>query len=110
MPYTPDQSNTFQSSEFVASAFSPTNDKLVVTLTGQPDWKLILWNWERQKLISVTDIGQQGPITIQPSNFQVSFNPPPWDRAGSTILVTGPQNTFVYLKHKTNDEQKSSFT
>jgi hypothetical protein len=58
LPETLEQSNAYQSQEFVASAFSPTNDKLIITLTGQPDWKLILWNWERTKMISVADIGQ----------------------------------------------------
>ena len=109
LPDTVEHTNAFQSREFVASAFSPTNDKLIITLTGQPDWKLILWNWERSKMISVADIGQQGPITVQPQNFQVSFNPPPWDRTSSSVLVTGPQNTFVYLKHK-QEESKSFFT
>ena len=57
LPDTVEHTNAFQSREFVASAFSPTNDKLIITLTGQPDWKLILWNWERSKMISVADIG-----------------------------------------------------
>jgi hypothetical protein len=32
------ENREFQSREFVASAFHPKEEKIIVTLTGQPDW------------------------------------------------------------------------
>ena len=49
--------NAFDSQEFVASAFSPKEERMIVTLTGAPDWQVFLWNWDREKLIAKTNIG-----------------------------------------------------
>ncbi len=54
--------NAYDSQEFVASAFSPKEERMIVTLTGEPDWQVFLWNWEREKLIAKTSIGCQGDI------------------------------------------------
>lgn len=108
MPEMNADNREFQCREFVASAFCPREDKIVVTLTGQPDWQLIMWNWDPpgnkdKELISITRIGQKGPIDDSFCRFQVSYNP--FDQTASTILVTGPQNTFVYFKHKREGEE-----
>ena len=71
-----------------------------MTLTGAPDWQVFLWNWEREKLIAKTSIGLQGEIQRNLCNFMISYNP--FD-SGSTILVTGPNNTFVYMKTRKED-------
>lgn len=31
-------SNAYESQEFIASAFSPKEERMIVTLTGYPDW------------------------------------------------------------------------
>ena len=80
---------------------------MIVTLTGEPDWQIFLWNWEREKLVAKTTIGCQGSIDRTLCNFQVSYNPS--DRTCSTILVTGPENTFVYMKTR-KEENDTIFT
>ena len=50
-------SNAYDSQEFIASAFSHKEERMIVTLTGEPDWQVFLWNWEREKLIAKTSIG-----------------------------------------------------
>ena len=54
--------NAYESREFVASAFNHKDDRFIVTLTGEPDWQIFLWNWDREKLIAKTTIGVQGEI------------------------------------------------
>ena len=100
-------SNAYDSQEFIASAFSPGEERMIVTLTGEPDWQIFLWNWEREKLVAKTSIGCQGTIDRTLCNFQVSYNPS--DRTCSTILVTGPENTFVYMKTR-KEENDTIFT
>ena len=64
-----------------------------MTLTGQPDWKVLLWNWERSKLLAITEIGMSGPIPRSPDtlyNFQLSYNPYADPNFAGGILLTGP--------------------
>ena len=61
--------NAFESQEFVASAFSPKEERMIVTLTGSPDWQVFLWNWDREKLIAKTTIGIQGDVDRSFCNF-----------------------------------------
>ena len=99
--------NAYDSQEFIASAFSPKEERMIVTLTGEPDWQVFLWNWEREKLVAKTAIGCQGNIERSICQFQVSYNP--MDHSASTILVTGPGNTFVYMKQR-KEENDTIFT
>ena len=99
--------NAYDSQEFIASAFNPKEERMIVTLTGEPDWQVFLWNWEREKLIAKTSIGCQGNIERNICNFQISYNP--FDQSASTILVTGPGNTFVYMKQR-KEENDTIFT
>ncbi len=100
--------NAYDSQEFVASAFSPREERMIVTLTGEPDWQVFLWNWEREKLIAKTSIGCQGDIQRDICNFQISYNP--FDQSASTMLVTGPGNTFVYMKQRKEENNDYVFT
>lgn len=100
-------SNAYDSQEFIASAFSPKEERMIVTLTGEPDWQVFLWNWEREKLVAKTSIGCSGTIDRSICNFQISYNP--FDQSASTILVTGPGNTFVYMKQR-KEENDTIFT
>ena len=100
--------NADDSQEFIASAFSPKDEKMIVTLTGEPDWQVFLWNWDREKLIAKTSIGVQGSVDRSICNFQISYNPQ--DRTASTVLVTGPGNTFVYMKQRKEEQHDTIFT
>jgi len=42
----------FESQEILASAFNPRDERMIITLTGQPDLNLILWHWENGKIIT----------------------------------------------------------
>ena len=61
--------NAYDSREFVASAFNHKDDRFIVTLTGEPDWQIFLWNWDREKLIAKTQIGCQGEIVNEICKF-----------------------------------------
>lgn len=58
------------SREFVSVAFSPDN-RMLLTQGGAPDWTLVLWAWERPKLLASIKVSnaQGAPI------YNVSFNP-----------------------------------
>ncbi|XP_073400639.1 cilia- and flagella-associated protein 57 isoform X1 [Dendrobates tinctorius] len=69
----------FTAHEFVNLAFSP-DSKYLVALSGSPEWQIILWMWEKQKVMAtVRADNQNSPI------YQVSFNP----HDNSQICVTG---------------------
>lgn len=39
--------------EFAACCFSPVQDKPhLVTLSGEPDWRLIIWQWDKFSMLS----------------------------------------------------------
>lgn len=76
----------------------------MVTLCGQPDWQVILWDWEKQRLMCKVSIGLSGPIVASPSNFIISWNPCVHDAQSGNVLVTGPQNTFKYLNYKREEK------
>ncbi len=51
----------YSSKEFISVAFSTQNEKsLLVTLTGEPDWMLILWMWDKSKCLSFQQVGITG--------------------------------------------------
>lgn len=56
-------SSDFEAQEFVSVAFSPANEAshLLLTLTGAPDWTLMLWHWDNMSLIAHTKIDPEGP-------------------------------------------------
>ncbi|XP_055077982.1 cilia- and flagella-associated protein 57 [Periophthalmus magnuspinnatus] len=55
--------------EFICIDFSPDNKYLIGQTTG-PEWVLILWLWEKQKVLSTVTTGSSNnPVT------RVSFNP-----------------------------------
>jgi len=76
----------------VAVSFSSKNEKHhLLTLTGEPDWQLILWKWDASKIQAMTSIGFSNPQGFP--TFQVSFNP--FD--ANAVVVTGP-STYKYYK------------
>ncbi len=99
LPETLDQLQAFTSKEMVAVAFSCKDNKKVVTLTGAPDYKVMLWRWEDTKLLAIEGIGLTGNLPEgAPNSFQVSWNPD--DFSNTTFVVTGPCNTFRYIQHE----------
>jgi hypothetical protein len=93
-----DQESTqfYQSKEFISVQFSPKNEKHhLLTLTGEPDYQLILWKWDSSRIQAMISIGFTTPQGAIPSQlaFQCSFNP--FDQ--NAVVVTGP-NTYKYLK------------
>jgi hypothetical protein len=43
-------STDYNSKEFVSVAFAPSNEKsMLVTLTAEPDIKVIIWTWDKAK-------------------------------------------------------------
>ncbi|XP_063283718.1 cilia- and flagella-associated protein 57-like [Pelobates fuscus] len=79
----------FTAHEFVSIAFSPDSKYLVAQL-GSPEWKIIFWMWEKQKVMAtVKTDSQKNPI------YQVSFNP----QDNSQICATGRKvfKIFCYI-------------
>lgn len=64
LPEAIQDTNAYDSQEFICSAFSSKEERQIVTLTGEPDWQVFLWNWEREKIFAKISIGCQGPITV----------------------------------------------
>ncbi|XP_069498550.1 cilia- and flagella-associated protein 57 [Ambystoma mexicanum] len=72
----------FMAQEFVSMAFSP-DSKYLVALCGAPEWNIIYWMWEKQKVLAVMKVDYQN----NPA-YQVTFSP----QDNTLICVTG--NTF----------------
>ncbi|XP_046708698.1 cilia- and flagella-associated protein 57 isoform X1 [Silurus meridionalis] len=64
--------------EFVWMAFSP-DSKFLLGQGGGPDWTLIYWMWEKNKVLATVKSTNMGPI------YQVSFNP----QDSTQICVSG---------------------
>jgi len=80
----------------VCSAFSIRKEEIIVTLTGSPDWQILVWDWDKCRLLSTCSVGIPAQINTEGGMFQISWNP--CDVEGGKFLLTGPSNTFKYLK------------
>lgn len=58
-----------QLQEFVCMAFSP-DSKFLIAQSGGPEWTLILWLWEKQKILATVTTGSSKHVITQ-----ISFNP-----------------------------------
>jgi len=77
------------SQEYISLCFAPKQEKkFLVSLGGAPDWNLIFWQWDRQKILYVQQVSQGNPLS------QVSFNSSDYMNG---IIVTG-QGVFCWLK------------
>ena len=65
LPDAPDQSNRFKSQEFVCSAFSTRKEEILVTLCGAPDWQILLWDWEKCRLLGTCSVGLNVPQSLK---------------------------------------------
>ena len=70
----PEQDNlSFNCKEFLSCAFSPATEKQhLVTLSGEDDWCIIVWQWDQFKMLSRLDLNVVDPTEI--GMFQVSMN------------------------------------
>lgn len=65
--------NELSSTDFISVAFSPSNEKEnLITLSGEPDWTLMFWNWNKLKMLASISVSVVGPST---GYLQCSFNP-----------------------------------
>ena len=67
-----DQESTqfYQSKEFISVQFSPKNEKHhLLTLTGEPDYQLILWKWDSSRIQAMISIGFTTPQGAIPSQL-----------------------------------------
>ncbi|GLD61367.1 cilia- and flagella-associated protein 57 [Lates japonicus] len=84
--------------EFVCMAFSP-DSKYLIGQTGGPEWMLIFWLWEKQKVLaSVKTSNSNNPVT------QVSFNP----YNNMQLCVTGT-GVFKLFRYSEGALKQSSF-
>ena len=87
--------------EFLGAAFSPINEKEhLVTLSGSPDWEVILWKWDTFKLLARIKLNVTVP-ECDSRSFSISFQ-----KASGTdtkVVVTGEQTyAFMTLKSEQN--------
>ncbi|XP_044157486.1 cilia- and flagella-associated protein 57 [Bufo gargarizans] len=88
----------FTAHEFVSIAFSP-DSKYLVALSGSPEWQIIFWMWEKQKVMAtVRADSQNSPI------YQVSFNP----HDNSQICVTG-HGVFKIFRYVDGNLKQTNF-
>ncbi|KAI1900167.1 hypothetical protein AGOR_G00047220 [Albula goreensis] len=76
--------------EFVSIAFSH-DSQFLIGQSGEPDWTLFLWIWQRQKLIYTIKTG--GPTT---PIYKVSFNP--HDHNQICVCGNGVFKLFSYVE------------
>jgi hypothetical protein len=79
----------------VACAFLHKQEKFLITLTGEPDWKLICWNWDLNKMMATIDIGITSAPPQSMNCFKISFNM--FEPKEFKLVVTGP-NVYKYYK------------
>lgn len=92
----------YNAKEFVSVNFAPSNEKsMLVTLTSEPDIKVIIWTWDKAKCFT----HQQVAITGQATVTQCSFH----NQDQNSILVTG-NNTFKFYRVTDNNILKPTHT
>ena len=96
LPDAIDQMNKYKSQEFVCSAFNIRKEEILVTMTGAPDWQILIWDWDKSRLLSTCSLGIPAMLHSDGGRFQISWNP--FDTEGGKFLLTGPNNIFKYLK------------
>lgn len=82
--------------EFISVAFSPVNERsLLITLSGEPDWTLMFWKWDKLKVQAAISVTVMGPMD---GHLQCTFNPiDPY-----CIVVTGGG---LYKYFRVNDTE-----
>ena len=82
------------SREFLCAAFSPKNEKEhLITLSGEPDWEIILWKWDTFKLLARVPLHVTAP-EVNPLSFQCSIQ----NIATELMVVATGTQTYRYMK------------
>lgn len=90
-------SSEYDAREFLSADFCPDNDKLIATVTGKPDFKVILWIWDKTKFVAEQALGIVQPQTVN----QISFS----NMDPNVILVTGKE-LFKYYRLQDSNHLK----
>ncbi|KAM4587838.1 cilia- and flagella-associated protein 57 isoform 2-T2 [Odontesthes bonariensis] len=84
--------------EFLCMAFSP-NSKYLISQTGAPEWILIFWLWEKNKILAtVKTTTSTNPVT------QVSFNP-----YNNMLLCVSGAGVFKLFRYSEGALKQCSF-
>lgn len=95
----------FTSNVFLGCAFSPKAERThLLTLTGDPDWSVLLWQWDQFKVLQKVQLNRPGipdDYWLDSNlSFQISMQSMATDLFAA---VTGP-DLFCYLKIDGNME------
>lgn len=93
-------SSDYTAKEFISVCFAPTAEKsMLATLTGKDCYKVILWNWDKQKCFSFQSVCQSE--TMIP--IQCSFS----NQDHNVVVVTG-DNTYKFFRVQENNSLKQT--
>ena len=96
-------STDFEAKEFVSVAFSPTSEgTYLITLTGAPDWRLVLWKWEK---MTVEASIQVHPVAPEGGLAHCTFSP---HDPGIVVVSGGGLYKYFVIKDKKIQEFHSS--
>ena len=77
------------SQEYISMSFAPKQEKkYLISLGGHPDWTLVFWQWDRQRVLHSAKVSSGSPV------YQISFNILDYLNG---IIATG-NNVFVWYK------------
>ena len=75
--------------EFISADFCTKNDKLLVTASAKGDFKIVIWNWDKQRILYTFDLAIPRHCTVE----QVSFS----NTDPGVVVVTG-DDLYRYLR------------
>ncbi|OCT84882.1 cilia- and flagella-associated protein 57 [Xenopus laevis] len=84
--------------EFVSIAFSP-DSKYIVALSGFPEWQIMFWMWEKQKVMATVK-----PDSHSNPMYQVSFSP-----QDNTQICTTGQGVFKLFHYVEGNMKQTNF-
>lgn len=107
----PDQdieTDDYEAKEFLSASFPTKNENTqMVTLTGAPDWMVLLWDLDNIKVLSKINIGLSGFTSqINPKggegeeesdhSLTCTYNPLELTGEPSRVVVTGTDTFYMF--------------
>ena len=91
----------YNSKEFVSVNFAASAEKThLVTLTGEPDIKIIIWAWDKGRCLAKQDItGISGNMTVTQCSFHIQDQ--------NCVIVTGNSIYKYYRLGESNQPMKT---